>query len=156
MQLHELETYQDTLPSVPSALIRLALSDLKKVEADKRYVVYMDHWHSILSNDRPCTVCLAGSVIAKTIGLDISEIIEPGSNLEEFMVMSLVYKLKALDCFRIGRVLRGLVIMNIPSEIRSNLPENLKLVDIATYRPYDNFFNRDMEKLASDLQEIGL
>ncbi len=50
-----------------SELIRLALADLLKVERDKRYVVNMGVWH--IPNG-VCQVCMAGAVIAKTLGIN--------------------------------------------------------------------------------------
>lgn len=61
------------LPTKPSALLRLALEDLEAVEADKKYKVAMGKWHE---PNGACKVCLAGSVLAKTLqvprNLDLS------------------------------------------------------------------------------------
>lgn len=60
-----------------SEVLTLGLRDLKKVEMDKRYVVDMDDWHSPMSErwkggkwvkQKTCSVCFAGSVMAKTLG----------------------------------------------------------------------------------------
>lgn len=58
-----------TLPNKASELIRLALKDLKKVEASTDYSVAMSTWHqpkSFYLNDT-CSVCLAGAVMAMTL-----------------------------------------------------------------------------------------
>lgn len=68
------------LPNKPSELIRLAVKDLVLVENDKRYSVNMHEWHTpwFVDNDYDidyeseesviiCSVCFAGSVMAKTL-----------------------------------------------------------------------------------------
>ena len=55
-----------TLPTKPSELIRLALKDLAAVELDARYVVEMLEWHLPAVDE--CLVCLAGAVMAQTLG----------------------------------------------------------------------------------------
>ena len=54
------------LPDKLSELIRVALGDLRKCEADPKYVVNMAVWHQSL-DDKRCAVCLAGSVMAKSL-----------------------------------------------------------------------------------------
>ena len=49
-----------------SELLRLALSDLDKVERDGDYDVYMGNWHMKSTSERKCYVCLAGSILAKS------------------------------------------------------------------------------------------
>lgn len=72
----------EILPKVPSELIRIALADLKKVEAHPSITVAMDDWVSsnydnLTINDRPseyriCSACLAGAVMIFSLagGLD--------------------------------------------------------------------------------------
>lgn len=61
------------LPHVPSQLIRLALDDLLKVEAmPDVYEVNMGEWHMPQDN-RICSVCLAGSVLAMHFNTDVKE-----------------------------------------------------------------------------------
>lgn len=55
---------QDLNNMKPSALLRLALSDLRKVEQDPRYKVNMERWH--YPDADGCNVCLAGAVLAMT------------------------------------------------------------------------------------------
>ncbi len=56
-------------PKKLSRLIRLALADLAKVERSKKYVVDMTwSWHSPQPSGK-CAVCLAGSVMAKTLNV---------------------------------------------------------------------------------------
>lgn len=57
---------EDTLPELPSALIRLAVKDLEACQHDKRYHINMRTWHCAEELGlEVCTVCLAGSVLAQ-------------------------------------------------------------------------------------------
>lgn len=70
----------NTLPDKPSELLRLALADLRKAEKDPRYAIDMDTWHdpfydveAKVHTDEPtavCQVCLAGAVMAFSLGAD--------------------------------------------------------------------------------------
>lgn len=60
----------NTLPTLPSQLIRLAIDDLKKVMADPSYKVSMASWHWPTIDGEECAVCLAGAVMAKTLHAD--------------------------------------------------------------------------------------
>jgi hypothetical protein len=65
------------LPDKLSDLIEVAVKDLEAVEQDPHYVVNMDTWHRAEAQEfrigqqvfekEPCTVCLAGAVMAKTL-----------------------------------------------------------------------------------------
>lgn len=59
------EIVKDTLPDKLSDLIEVALRDLESVENDQNYTVDMHLWQS--PNYGTCHVCLAGSVLAKTL-----------------------------------------------------------------------------------------
>lgn len=56
------------LPKKLSDRILVALHDLELVEADPRYKIDMDTWHK---PNGQCAVCLAGSVMAKTLNAPI-------------------------------------------------------------------------------------
>jgi len=60
------------LPDKIGDLIRVAIKDLEECEADPNYLIEMDYWHYPvgLGNKKICMVCLARSVMAKTIGVD--------------------------------------------------------------------------------------
>jgi hypothetical protein len=59
-----------TLPTLPSALIRVAIADLEKAEQDTNtYSINMGDWHRPNASKTgdahlTCSVCLAGSVMA--------------------------------------------------------------------------------------------
>lgn len=88
-----------TLPNVPSQIIRLALADLEKVERDARYEVDMGIWHQATKEDpsdyfrrvprERCVVCLAGSVIAGSLGVAPDVDAHPEEFTEEAKLMAL-------------------------------------------------------------------
>ena len=95
------------LPTKPSELIRLALADLRACERDDRYVVDMGDWHRPSMDDREvCRVCLAGAVLAQTLGLPREHAISTedlagyGSSVQGALL--------ALDFFRRGEIANGL------------------------------------------------
>lgn len=107
------------LPSKPSALIRVAIGDMKKVlRANKHarlhrkhepYEIDMQVWHLGTGRDRKtCTVCFAGSVMAGTLGVSDVVVASP----QEFDGQTGV-KLEALNTFRVGNVLSGLEWMGV-------------------------------------------
>lgn len=68
----------DKLPSKPSALIRQAVRDLQSCERSSRYWIDMHQWHTPHGDhDDVCYVCLAGSVMAQSLGSDPSEVMDP-------------------------------------------------------------------------------
>ncbi len=66
------------VPDKPSELIRLAIADLKKTAAmPDDYTIDMHQWHGKdWQNEKKCSVCFAGSVMAQTLqaprGLSLS------------------------------------------------------------------------------------
>lgn len=136
-----------TLPDKPSELIRVALADLRKVEAmPSVYRVDMNDWH-VPHPDGVCEVCLAGAVMAQTFGAPPECRTMPrdcGLEVRE--------KLDALDSFRSGDVYYGI------EEMGCELPEDFVDVqrDITLYEIDSEGFHRDMQTLASDLEAAGL
>lgn len=61
------------LPTLPSALLELALNDLIQVENDPRYRVHMGYWHNPSDT---CAVCFGGAVLAKSLGVSPDERID--------------------------------------------------------------------------------
>ena len=129
------------LPRTPSKLIRLALADLAKCEEDPRYKVHMGEWHE--PKGGVCSVCLAGSVIAQTIGtLPVVSCIPCFFDDEE---MTLI----ALDALRNGDV----------SDAFDDLGLGESPIDDREITPYEDDherFRTDMEELANDLEKAGL
>lgn len=62
------------LPNKLSALILLALDDLKRAERSKKYEVNMHLWHSPNSH---CNVCFAGGVMAFSLGANSNDLLDP-------------------------------------------------------------------------------
>lgn len=134
-------TESDKLPDVPSELIRLALSDLEKCEASESYAINMLDWH--LPEFGVCHVCLAGAVMAQSLGAYIGEKPHPedfGSGAHG--------KLHALDSFRQGLLDQGLAEMgaNVLAEDR-DVPEDHE-------DPVG--FHNAMHALANTLEGLGL
>ena len=140
------------LPDKPSALIRLALTDLRKVEKQPDiYAVNMYFWHR--SYDDPvfkdgraqCSVCLAGAVMAKSLN------VSPDCNVRpESFEASTYQKLMALDCFRKGDLRDGLMQLSLHRVV---LPNGMRVAD---YDEDKVQFHSDMEALASILDARGL
>ena len=90
------------LPNTLHGLLTVALDDLEKVMKDDRYSIYMGFWHSpITEENNKCNVCLAGCVMAKTLGachlIDLHPICFWKAN-----------KLYAIESIRVGDFVRAL------------------------------------------------
>jgi hypothetical protein len=150
-----------SLPDLPSALIVVALADLAKVEADPRYAVNMSWWHRPKDKSRRCVVCLAGAVMAKTLGSDPTKYLAPYS-----FDRDVAQKLNALDAFRVGgeSVFLGLATMSSIVPTRDVINRVLAdpssfdhlLVSVPAYAKDPLGFVAAMTLLASRLREIGL
>lgn len=134
------------LPRKMSALIRVALADLRLVERSKRYVVNMDAWHLAKDDDHPCAVCFGGSVMAKSLDADPGRILEPRDfpgNTDQLF---------ALNCLRTGDL------VNAAAHLKIDLPALLDVSNV-TITPYDTsptLFRHDMRYLAKNLAAVGL
>lgn len=84
------------LPNKLSKLIEVALDDLDKCEQDPKYKVDMDAWH--LPNSH-CSVCFAGTVMAKSLNTDRSYDVD---GYDEKFTDSQWDKFMALDQARCG------------------------------------------------------
>lgn len=96
------------LPDSPSALIRVALADLELAEKNPQYTVHMGVWHVGISGT--CQVCLAGSVMAHSLGAPRNECVYPSS-----YTSGVARKLYALDSFGRGRIAAALEDMGFPN-----------------------------------------
>ncbi len=129
------------LPDKPSELIRAGLEDLKKCEADDGYRICMADWHS--PSGQVCTVCFAGSVMAKSLGADKLTDFDPYQFADGD-------KLDALNSFRAGDVAEGLMIMGLPNEGFSDA------LDLPGYEDSPVEFHKAMAALADTLEKAGL
>lgn len=141
------------LPFKPSALIRVALQDLRKVEGmPEIYRVNMDVWHREHRTDNVCEVCLAGSMISQELGAQPNEHRGPEDFAPETML-----KLYALNEFRVGNVFDGLCYHDkIDDGGRACQWLGADTRRITDYDASPSGFHRDMEKLASDLEAAGM
>lgn len=86
------------LPDLPSELVRVAREDLIKVMTDPAYSVDMCDWHSWNARRKRCSVCQAGAVMAKSLGVPLTANRYPHEDdVNEF-------KLRGLDYLRGGNV----------------------------------------------------
>jgi hypothetical protein len=94
----------NSLPDKPSELLKVALADLEAVEGDSRYNIDLLTWHEPNEyGDGRCVVCLAGSVMAKSLGADIE--LDLGPSAEDLGIsIATSNKLYALNNFRIGLI----------------------------------------------------
>ena len=135
------------LPTTPSALIRVALEDLRKVEAlPDIYRINLGVWHREHREDAVCEVCLAGACIAQRLGANPSEHRGP----EDFDKET-TWKLYALNEFRVGSVFDGLRYLG-----RTDLWLGADTRAITEYAVDPKAFHKDMQQLAADLEAAGL
>lgn len=134
----------------PSELILLALEDLEKVEKMKGvYRVDMSEWHRP-GEDGPCYVCLAGSVLAMSYGaptsMDYLSSPRPPENAED--------RIGALNSFRMGDIVEGLLEMGITDE--SVLNEVTPSHYVPLYEQNRRGFKSGLRWIARHLGERGL
>lgn len=85
------------LPKKLSDRILVALTDLETCEADPRYTIHMGRFHVPNVITGACSVCLAGSVMAKTLGAAPELYLVPGN-----FAAHLKNQLRELDTVRCG------------------------------------------------------
>ena len=130
-------TKDSKLPNKLSALIRVALVDLKECEADDKYIINMENWHVPLDKGT-CSLCFAGAVMAKTLGARIHTGLDP-SDFDDSL------KLRALDYVRAGTVGFALGLM---SQSKTPVYDGEEVV----YKDDPELFHEQMGQLADDLQ----
>ena len=91
------------LPEGLGALLRVAVADMDGCRGDPRYRLRMGAWHMPGRvggvEGAPCEVCLAGAVMARSLGADPEEWLAPAEWTEDTRA-----RLRALDLMRLGRV----------------------------------------------------
>lgn len=118
-------TKKKTLPNRLSDLIEVAVADCKKVAADKRYRFNMRKWHYAMpaaKGMRVCSVCMAGAVMAKSLGAPFRAELGPGSFLESDALLS-------IDDVRTGSV--GLAIARQGISRGTQKPHETTAIDAA-------------------------
>lgn len=137
------------LPAKLSDCIELALHDLGEVERLRRtYVVEMNNnWHGqdALGDNAKCTVCFAGSVMARTLKANPNKEYIP----ESFSNYNQV-RLLALDDARNGDVSTAL------QRLKTPLPSGVSYnPDVEPYENYPKQFKRDMRQVVQTLRTLG-
>ena len=130
------------LPEKLSDCIDVALKDLELVVGDPRYIVDFEEWHvpGGAQFNTQCTVCFAGSVMAKSLGIDPAKDMVP-SDFGSHSQM----RLRAIDDIRHGRLSAALDNL----EIESDLPD----MEV-NQRDYSEF-KKDIKAIAEVLRKHG-
>lgn len=101
-----------SLPDKPSELLRVALTDYFSIKQDLRYKINLKIWHSPENGHLSiCQVCLAGSLMAKTLKVSIGDTLRPSEFNSDIQS-----KLLAINDFRRGNIslaLKKLKILNL-------------------------------------------
>lgn len=140
---------------VPSKLIRLAISDLKKCYvAANLYEIQMGVWYlpKTITYSEKCQVCLAGSVMAQTLGHD--------PDVEIWTIRSiprqLVGIMLALDALRTGDHENFLGELDMETEADlSDCPQPYDWADCEEIDEVELFFKR-YEDIAQWYEDKGL
>ena len=150
-------TTNETLPDKPSELIRLALHDLELCEQDDMYIINMRRWHvpsdtyGWHSPEKKCYVCLAGSVMAKSLNADALKYLDPWDYNGKTII-----KLLALEQFRKGHVHKGIILLFPESFENMDLSKFYDYTFIISYEQKPTKFKQRMHQLADDLEREGL
>lgn len=167
------------LPNTLGELLEVALQDLRKCEESDEYTINMLVWYE--TNGR-CYVCMAGAVMAKSLGYDESHQI--GHNLPVPIRINDSWnaKLEAINELRKGHIERAMLSLNrhqslseldinhfddpFSSQMRSKINDIKDKVGIFTHEsaPKDAYsydLNRDkfmktMEALATELKKHSI
>jgi hypothetical protein len=134
------------LPKKPSKLLALALGDLEKCEQDDRYVIDMQTWH--ITHGDGCHVCLAGAVLAQSLGCKPDE--DPDFNDDYYFEALQLY---ALNEFRNGNIHTGFMQLDMLDMFdKSSLPAS---VPVCTYRYSPWLFKNQMREIVELLEGAG-
>ena len=124
----------------PWTLIRDAVYDLGKQERLKSVRIYMNEWHHYFEGE--CLQCLAGCVMSRRLGADTKGIYRPGS-----FDGGVDQRLRALDCFGIGLVVKAYNDLKLP--MPKNVPHRYM---IPGYADHPKEFKKMLLKLADLLE----
>jgi hypothetical protein len=175
---------KNVLPKMkPSELIRLGLADMEKAEA-AGFTIDMAKWHNtkfVEGEPVECAVCFAGGVMAGSLGVPVNhaaadaigecrvgynwrEENEPPGNVrsevepEVFADQTTRNQLRALNYFRLGRVIDALDEMEYPRHDRETI-RHLDAYGLNNRKEYDgnnpHIFRAFMQEMANRLEAIG-
>lgn len=137
------------LPDKMSELLRVAVDDLEKIEADPNYRINMAQWHS--PSGAYCEVCLAGATLA-TRGIPSDVEIDPSIPIQSLEGRKVYDKLCAINSLRTGSVKTAAEYMGITDTARLN---NITHVAMTRYEHGPENFKRELRDLANDLEKYG-
>lgn len=144
----------NTLPDKPSELIRVAIRDLEAVEKlPEVYEIDMKSWHEPGRGYSPttCAVCLAGAVMAQTLGANPREFRYPTDYAREIRIQA---KLRALNMFREGEISNGLYEFGYDYPMTNIFNCRLCALDYDSRQP--EVFKQQMLSRAEMLEREGL
>ena len=142
------------LPAIPSELLTVALNDLEACEKDTDYWIDMDIWHFPNEYTKRCKVCLAGAVMAKSLGVSKEEALVPDIwKFKEEFSKDIDRKLMAINYFRTGLIREGLRSMGIPEERQKSF-DLCTSIEGYVYNP--NQFKKDIRNLIKWLKKNDL
>lgn len=146
------------LPNKLSALLRLAIKDLTKVEKQtKKYNINMSTWHETVTTEdgkSKCNVCFAGAVLANSCKTNIKKSINI-RNFDQKLGIKTQAKMIALNELRIGQIdsaMGQLGNKTYQKYLNSNLPNSIRVID---YHNNKKRFKERMRKLAIRLAKAG-
>lgn len=130
------------LPNKPSEILELALQDLDLCELDPDYKINMGQWHT---GGEICQVCLAGSILAKTIGVPKNISFDPKG-----FSPSIRCKMDFLEYVRLGYIGKAY------NHLQRKRPVGVFSEVSVTYYHTDPIkFKTDLRNLISHLKEHG-
>lgn len=135
-------------PKKLSMLMKLALSDLAKVEKSDKYVVNMGSWHRASVQDNRCSVCFAGSIMAKSLKADPSISMYHDDFGKEWSLAFL-----ALNEVRIGGIARALYYMGLDAKKFTSYEGAMFVPD---YNEDPKEFRKTMRGVVKMLEKKGL
>lgn len=131
-----------------SSLLRQAVADLRAIEKNKVYTVDMDRFHypalGFNKTARTCHVCLAGAVMARTLGANPKARMDPFEYSRDTEA-----KLNALDALRRGQITEAMRKIG-------DFTRTFRDVDVIEYSEGPELFKEQMEELAEHLRLVGL
>lgn len=143
----------------PSALIRLALNDLRECDEDPDYEIDMAFWHRRPREGHDkCLVCLAGACMSKSLGLDIfcadkdlSTLVEELGFVGKDMDRAR-RRFDALDEVRMGQLHSAAGYLQIPAGVALGHANDM---DVTDWDDDPVAFAEDVEAFAAMLEEEG-
>ena len=147
------------LPEKMSDLLELAISDLKKCENDPKYEIGMRYWHTF--TNPVCLVCLAGSVLAKTLEVPRDAFLSdtgslPSGLTDEHGNPSFSRQMECLDYLRRGRIRDAYRSLHNLFDEDDFPVDTLHEYGVTEYKENRNRFFEDMESMVEYLKRKDL